>query len=447
LRQRVFKRQPHDRSVWVSLTALREEALAIAGKDLLSALAGMRDVSSLSEAFYRELNKLDLAALCLSGGGIRSAAFSLGVIQALAAHPKSANGAPVQRAEDSLLAQFHYLSTVSGGGYIGSWLSAWCAREQDFDKVWRNLTGRPRAFDIEPAPIAWLRSYSSYLTPRIRLLSADSWALIAIYVRNLVLNWVVIVPFLCALLLGIKLVVVALAGLLQIDRLVKPFNLFWLSFSCLPPLVVPLAFGCLGLLCLVYALMFTVRNRPARVLNESTVSIHKQAERGELEFFRGRLVPLLLSAIFLTQFLCSDVTGRQLELHKKGIDARHLLLADLAGYPIEGGTGWCSGTAFTDPVADRDDPTVWLVPVITMRDLAFFCALAGAAIYAVGWVGGAGWKRSSAVDFICWLLSGAVFGALLGIGFHFFLQIPETPTGPEGSIIIIILNRTFLKIA
>jgi hypothetical protein len=30
---------------------------------------------------YRALNRLDSAALCLSGGGIRSAAFCLGVIQ------------------------------------------------------------------------------------------------------------------------------------------------------------------------------------------------------------------------------------------------------------------------------------------------------------------------------------------------------------------------------
>jgi predicted acylesterase/phospholipase RssA len=56
----------------------------------------------------------DLAALCLSGGGIRSATFALGVMQGLARY--------------GLLGQFHYLSTVSGGGYIGSWLSAWRTR-------------------------------------------------------------------------------------------------------------------------------------------------------------------------------------------------------------------------------------------------------------------------------------------------------------------------------
>ena len=42
------------------------------------------------KAFYRSLNKLNRTALCLSGGGIRSATFCLGVIQALAAHDVTA---------------------------------------------------------------------------------------------------------------------------------------------------------------------------------------------------------------------------------------------------------------------------------------------------------------------------------------------------------------------
>src|SRR3954463_14462077 len=56
------------------------------------------------------------AALCMSGGGIRSATFGLGVLQGLA--------------RCGLLDKFHYLSTVSGGGYIGGWLSAWIHRAE-----------------------------------------------------------------------------------------------------------------------------------------------------------------------------------------------------------------------------------------------------------------------------------------------------------------------------
>ena len=52
---------------------------------------------------------LNLLGLAFSGGGIRSATFNLGVLQALS--------------KIGLLKQVDYLSTVSGGGYIGSWLA------------------------------------------------------------------------------------------------------------------------------------------------------------------------------------------------------------------------------------------------------------------------------------------------------------------------------------
>ncbi len=61
-------------------------------------------------------------ALALSGGGIRSATFALGVLQALARKPLTANQAP-QDAR-TLLWSFDYLSTVSGGGYIGSFFAS-----------------------------------------------------------------------------------------------------------------------------------------------------------------------------------------------------------------------------------------------------------------------------------------------------------------------------------
>jgi len=64
----------------------------------------------------------NLTGLALSGGGIRSASFSLGVMQAM-----SYNG---------WLKKIDYLSTVSGGGYIGSsvsWLLAQKLDERDID--------------------------------------------------------------------------------------------------------------------------------------------------------------------------------------------------------------------------------------------------------------------------------------------------------------------------
>ena len=129
------------------------------------------------------------SALCISGGGIRSATFGLGVLQGLARR--------------NLLQHFDYLSTVSGGGYIGSWFSAWIRRHPDgLDGVCAELgqTAHPERRQHEPEPVSWLRTYSNYLSPRLGLMSADSWTLVGTYLRNLLLNWLVLVPFLLALL-------------------------------------------------------------------------------------------------------------------------------------------------------------------------------------------------------------------------------------------------------
>ncbi|HEX7808183.1 MAG TPA: patatin-like phospholipase family protein, partial [Thermoanaerobaculia bacterium] len=141
-------------------------------------------------------------AVCVSGGGIRSATFALGVLQGLASA--------------GILKKFDYLSTVSGGGYIGSWLSSWVRRhpngirgvEEDLfhadTAVGDVVPARPTPasqqsrskIDPEPTPIRHLRDYSNYLSPRLGLLSADSWTLASLYVRNLLLNLLVLVPIL-----------------------------------------------------------------------------------------------------------------------------------------------------------------------------------------------------------------------------------------------------------
>src|SRR6478752_2855897 len=101
----------------------------------------------------------NLTSLAFSGGGIRSATFNLGILQALA--------------EKGVLRKFDYLSTVSGGGYIGSWLAALIRRltkEPDFSfkKVEEALS--PHKYDpdqrSEASVFLWLRLYSNYLTPR-----------------------------------------------------------------------------------------------------------------------------------------------------------------------------------------------------------------------------------------------------------------------------------------
>ena len=58
-------------------------------------------------------------ALAISGGGIRSATFALGVLAALARR--------------NLLYQFDYLSTVSGGGYLGAFLTTFLSADAPAD--------------------------------------------------------------------------------------------------------------------------------------------------------------------------------------------------------------------------------------------------------------------------------------------------------------------------
>jgi len=134
------------------------------------------------------LHKKKRAAVCISGGGIRSASFALGVIQGLAKLGTNA--------KESVLTQIDYLSTVSGGGYIGSWLSGWAKRKGSMEGVvdeLREPTGDK--MKPEPQPVHHLREYSNYLTPKLGLLSADTWSFFGAYFRNLLLMWVVLIPF------------------------------------------------------------------------------------------------------------------------------------------------------------------------------------------------------------------------------------------------------------
>ena len=139
----------------------------------------------------------NLVGLALSGGGIRSATFNLGILQSLARY--------------GLLTRFDYLSTVSGGGYIGAWLSAWVHRHPEGARgVQQALRDGVVGEKPEPPQIAWLRDYSNYLVLRLGFFSGDSWSTIAIYLRNLWLNLTLIVACLGFALLAPRLLIHAL---------------------------------------------------------------------------------------------------------------------------------------------------------------------------------------------------------------------------------------------
>ena len=109
--------------------------------------------------------------LALSGGGIRSATFSLGLVQALA--------------RLGLLKEVDFLSTVSGGGYLGAFLGGlFCPRGEappSARDVERGLVGEGPAADPVGRSLGWLRENGRYLTPGG---SGDAFMAAAIVLRN-----------------------------------------------------------------------------------------------------------------------------------------------------------------------------------------------------------------------------------------------------------------------
>jgi len=114
-----------------------------------------------------------IVGLALSGGGIRSAAFCLGALQAL----------DLTRVFNHI----DYLSTVSGGGYIGSSLTAGMGAYEGRFPFEAGL-----AQDETPS-IQHIRDNSNYLFPNG---PGDFLRNAAIYARGLIANIVIIFPFL-----------------------------------------------------------------------------------------------------------------------------------------------------------------------------------------------------------------------------------------------------------
>jgi hypothetical protein len=170
----------------------------------VDALRARRDPTSARPApgtdIYAEARDRKLVGLAFSGGGIRSATFNLGVLQGLATL--------------DLLNRFDYLSTVSGGGYIGSWLGAWTHRNKDFEFTTRALipAGPLREVDKATEPIGFLRKFSNYLTPQLGIFSADTWTMVTVYVRNLILMLAILVACIATALLVPRMAIYCLSG-------------------------------------------------------------------------------------------------------------------------------------------------------------------------------------------------------------------------------------------
>jgi hypothetical protein len=122
----------------------------------------------------------DLVGLAFSGGGIRSAIFNLGVLQGLA--------------RVGWLPRVDYLSTVSGGGYIGSafsWLRASAGdRARMQSAPTRSAFDAPLA-DGQGSALDWIRAHGKYLVSQRGF---SIWTLLASILASTFANVFVLGP-------------------------------------------------------------------------------------------------------------------------------------------------------------------------------------------------------------------------------------------------------------
>jgi hypothetical protein len=363
---------------------------------------------SLSE-IYSTFNRDNRWALCLSGGGIRSAAFSLGLMQRLARHRAPAKW-NAEKCEP-LLQQFDYLSTVSGGGYVGSWFSAWLFHE----RLEKNKTGKdniarkneanenetgPRGANAvltnlyrgigdhdEAGPITNLRRDSHYLAPSFSAISPDVWSSIATVVRNLAMNWVLLVPPMIFAILATQTL-----GYVFVDALtIKNHALIYVTSA--------LAAGLIAL-----SASFAVANLPTRGLTNRT----------QAQFLVFDLAVFIGGAGLLV-FVLANSNGRDLAKEAAG------WLASIVHFRLD-------GVGATSVLVEG--------------------AVLGSGLYLASWFIAKLWQLvpgntsqptpnyrpwHAIVNFMAWVLAGGTFGAIASAGYLIVLWISMTFPDPDGA--------------
>jgi hypothetical protein len=195
---------------------------AAADPDAAAPAGKWAEVDQRLKVARKQALRKHLVGLAFSGGGIRSATFAVGILQGLA--------------KLGLMRRIDYLSTVSGGGYAGSWLAAWIKRDGSVANVEKQLArsrvensnadrggllARKGVLDEEPEPIYHLRANSRFLAPRSGFLTSDIWSIIATYVRNVTINLLMLLP-------AAMIIVLLVRGLVWVFRIAvpttRPFN-------------------------------------------------------------------------------------------------------------------------------------------------------------------------------------------------------------------------------
>lgn len=158
----------------------RDEELLMAERDWIAARR--------QKAFGKDVGTSaprDLVGLALSGGGIRSATFNLGVLQALERY--------------GVLKHVDYLSTVSGGGYIGAcltWLKHHCPGQFPFG------TQRADHGKAGGRILAHLREHGRFLAPGN---GRTMWTMVGSVLMTTLVNLAILLPPLLLLLVASRL--------------------------------------------------------------------------------------------------------------------------------------------------------------------------------------------------------------------------------------------------
>lgn len=136
--------------------------------------------------------KTDAVGLSLSGGGIRSATFCLGVVQVLS--------------DKKLMKDFDYLSTVSGGGYIGSFITSTLSQKEGYEAI-----SKPYGPDTDS--IRHIRQNAKYLSA-----------------ANLKQRWMMVTGALAGLILNLSTPIGMIAVIALISNYTSMLNIpsFWL---------------------------------------------------------------------------------------------------------------------------------------------------------------------------------------------------------------------------
>ncbi|MBI5741584.1 MAG: hypothetical protein HZA16_12830 [Nitrospirae bacterium] len=208
----------------------------------LARIAALRKNRGITEKVSAD----NLAGIAISGGGIRSAAFSLGVLQAL-----------VKR---DVLKWIDYLSTVSGGGYTGSSLT-WFLHDK-----WEH-NGAPVRYGVDKdnfpfgqsrvgartdgiinSVLDFIRQHGNYMDPGKCL---NAFSLIAVILRSIILGLMVYFPLIFA-------VIFALVKGKAFENVSAPAGaewLAWMSAMNLPVLCAVLLFAIFVVFSLGYSVM------------------------------------------------------------------------------------------------------------------------------------------------------------------------------------------------